>query len=205
MAKIKSMQFFVIKYEYEVSVKDEYNGSKRHLVMNEMSYGPRILNDKKYYVSIDPANEDNKCEGIDSVREDCFDCFSKICFDLATFPNCMPLVSVDGRRFRSSIDLDCYIDQCTIWDWVEERKISMPTDILDSYYAEGHYYDNCWKWSISVCIEKSGEHSRFHARNILLCLNNKGLSQILQMCILCYVGIMNNDFINPIEGAIEPY
>lgn len=200
------MQFFVIKYEYEVSVKVESNRSNRHLVMNERFYGPRILNDKKYYVSIDPAtNEDNMRESIDSVREDCFDCFSKIAIDLATFPYCMPLVYVDGRLFSSSIDLDCYIDQCTISDWVEEHKISMPTDILDSYYAEGHYYDNCWKWSISVCIEKSGEHSRFHARNILLCLNYKGLSQNLQMCILCYLGIMSNDFISPIEGAIEPY
>jgi hypothetical protein len=216
MAGFKTNQFLVMKYEYEVSIKNDYKlentniqeehkRSKRHMIMNERFCCLSILNDKKYYVSTGSADKDFLLKSSESVRDDCRDHFQKIACDLATFPPCCcQWFEINGRTFYSSIDCECYVEDCHVSDWVEGKKTSEPPDYLDKYYAIGHY-DSCWQWSVSVFIAKSGEYSKFQVRNILLILNNKKITKVQQLHVLCYLGIMSNNCINPIEGAIEPY
>ena len=186
MNEIKSNKHYVIKYEYEQSLTKEYKRDHRDWEQDyeEMFIGPVIIKDRKY-VSLNLA------------RIFCRSQFHKIVSN-----------KLDWYEFMYGDDpgLLGYNDhERGTWEWVDNRRsCGYGPDYLDIYYAYGEYHDNCWQWTASVCIILSGEYSRLYVRNILLCLRNKGLSQVMQSTILCYLGILNDNF-QLIDGAIEPY
>jgi hypothetical protein len=189
MSSFKIKKLYVIKYEYEQSYTVEY---KRQWWKEEDSeetfIGPIVINDRKYVC-------------LDSARGACRSKFHDIVsgeLDWVEF-----MYDDQGWAFEALLGYNDY--ETDTWDWVDARRYQgCGPDYLDDYAANGEYYDNCWQWSASVCIILSGEHSRFHVRNILLCLRNMGLNHVMQLSILCYLGILNDDF-QLIEGAIEPY
>ena len=186
MSSFKIKKLYVIKYSYERSIKESYKQKhpQRSKTLKEIIVDEMILNNRKY-ISLVSARKHCRAQFRDIVA-----------------------VKLDLRDFILE-DMLCLEDSIegeddTVWEWVDEQADWNGDGSLCGYSASDEYYDNCWKWSAYVSIELSGQYSKFYVRNILLCFRNSGLSQVVQMSILCYLGIVNEDF-ELIEGAIEPY
>jgi hypothetical protein len=186
MSGFKIKKLFVIRYSYELSIKDSYkqkhpqwNKTFKEIIVDEI-----VLNDRKY-ISLVLARKHCRAQFRDIIA---------VKLDLRDF------ILEDMLCLGDSIEEE----EDAVWEWVDEQASWNGDGSLSAYSASEEYYDNCWKWSAYVSIELSGEYSKFYVRNILLCFRNSGLSQVVQMSILCYLGIMNKDF-QLIEGAIEPY
>ena len=193
MSSFKINKLYVIKYSYDQSLTEEYKRQHydwKEEDLKETFLGPIVINDKKY-VSLDSAMEACRSQFHDIVSGE---------LDWDEF-------MYEEKDWVYAALLGYNIDHETdTWEWVDGRRshVQCGCDYLDTYHAYGDYYDNIWQWSASVSIILSGELSRFHVRNILLCLRRMGLNQVMHLSILCYLGILNDDF-KLIEGAIEPY
>jgi len=191
-AVFNNKKFYVIKYEYEQSLTNEYKRQHdwwEEEDLEETFIGPIIINVTKHV-------------NLNSARIACRSQFHKIVSYELDWDEFM---YEDKEIFDSWVS--GYNDhESDTWEWVDNHRsyVRCGPDYLDIYSAYGEYYDNCWQWTASACIILSGEHSRLYVRNILLCLRSSGLSQVLQLTILCYLGILNKNY-QVVEGAIEPY
>ena len=193
MSSFKIKKLYVIKYSYDQSFTEEYK--RQHYYWKEQEIketfiGPFIINDRKYVT-------------LHSAREACRSQFHDIVSGELDWDEFM----YEEKDLAYAALLGYNNDhESETWEWVDAHRstVRCGPDYLDTYFGYGEYWDNTWQWSASVCIILSGEHSRYHVRNILLCLRSMGLNQVMQLSILCYLGILNGDF-QLIEGAIEPY